>query len=586
MTFKFLLSYLSGAIFIWYLLNIHILANLSLLLNLSLSKYLIIGAILGAVSAIGLMLYFYAKNVLNILWVLIPVAILSLTFVYSLAVTHQIYDISFDGQAYHGEAINTMLEGWNPIHQPQSQGRNSYADSTDQYVFLDSYPKLAWYHSAIVHDLTGDYRDIKVLNLAILIPTLIFVFLALSRFEFSKDFFRNNAIRLLLTVLITINPITLVQATTVSIDGLVYSLLVILMSILVHIYLEYQNEIQNQFSLWLHFINLAAVYCVLSNVKTSGLVYASFFVGGFGFYLFLQKGWQIRNFLITFVISVVLAVCVFGFNPYITNSIYYKSPLYPVFNSKVDYYSINTPINIRDKNNIEVLVYSILSIGDMGDYINAKLPFVIYGTEMDALVHTQAKKAGFGPLFSGALVLSLISIVILIYEMYVAITQNKGDLKDRYRYFGKLALFVSILASLLASVIITKNSSSFRLVPQLWLLLVVPIIYSFTSHFQIARILGIITSAVVILNLIIIGGIYFGNQLKVSDIVTTKLHNLEKSGDYFKIYFGYSTGTRQLFRENNIYYQYSIDPANKCANTFKDFQFNQDSNVFVCTIPN
>lgn len=147
MSFKNKIIYLSAFSFIWYIAFVHLLSNVVLINKLTISKWIIYGAIALTYLIITYLLYLILPKIKKwqlFLIALIPLGCLILTSAYSIGLNHQLYDISFDGQAYHGEAVATMVEGWNPLYQISSKGFNEYADSSKQFVFLDAYPKMVW----------------------------------------------------------------------------------------------------------------------------------------------------------------------------------------------------------------------------------------------------------------------------------------------------------------------------------------------------------------------------------------------------------------------------------------------------------
>ncbi|MEI6728779.1 MAG: hypothetical protein WCK98_04005 [bacterium] len=80
------------------------------------------------------------------------------SFVVSLNVSQKFYDLSYDGQAYHGEAIIELNEGWNPIYE-RAPG---YGGGTHS-IWLNAYPKASWLNSVSIYKVTGNIESGKTI---------------------------------------------------------------------------------------------------------------------------------------------------------------------------------------------------------------------------------------------------------------------------------------------------------------------------------------------------------------------------------------------------------------------------------------
>ena len=603
MPFKNKIIYLSAFSFIWYIAFVHLLSNIVLVSKFVISQWIIYGAVALTYLIITYLLYLLLPKIKKwqiFLIALIPLGCLIITSAYSIGLNHQLYDVSFDGQAYHGEAIATLVEGWNPVYQISSKGFNEYADSSKQFVFLDAYPKMTWYHSTAIYDLTKNYRDIKFFDTAIIIPAGLLTYYVISRFNnlfsinqladkksLSKGSSRYHKFtKIALTALVVLNPIAINQATTSSVDGLIYYLLVMMFGLAVMI-VNHCRLKQYDIEFKLNLVHFALLITVISNVKTAGLIYSIIFGFGFSLYILLTHLNKFKTILLTIGSGLLLAVTLFGYNPYITNIFSFNNPIYPVFDSKTDYFSVNTPINLRDKNNVEVFFYTLFSNNDDTEYSNFKLPFIINGSEFSEFKSPQPKKAGLGALFSGILILSFISAFSYIIQLYLDITRRTqakvaDSNKDKFKYLSFVVSYLFVCAMFVGSFIISKNSSSFRLIPHLWLLFVIQLWVGLNNRQLWSRYLTWVTIVLAVVNIGMMNVIYFSNQVQISNDYSQKLKDISTSGDYYKIYFGYSTGTRIILKENNVQYEYLRARDRDCNFTFKDYTINQNNETLIC----
>ena len=81
------------------------------------------------------------------------------------------YDISFDGQWYHQDAIILMSEGWNPFHDaPLLIEQTSGACAP----YLNHYPKGSWIISAYLYHFLNNIQMAKAYNLLFIISAFLY----------------------------------------------------------------------------------------------------------------------------------------------------------------------------------------------------------------------------------------------------------------------------------------------------------------------------------------------------------------------------------------------------------------------------
>lgn len=554
---KNLIIYLSGVSFAVFFFWNFALANAALLSHLTLSKWLILGSIALTFASLYFILWFISKNGYMALFALIPTTVLILGLGYGVVVNHSIYDTSFDGQSYQGEAVTSLINGWNPLHQPHSEDNNQYVSWSGNTPWLNSYPKASWYLSASMYDLTGHYTDIKFFNFSVLIGVFLVAYAALSNIKFAKNNGLQVAITLVLSAFITLNPITIMQSTTLNLDGVLYSFLVMLFATLYYIYSSnYQSKLPNS----VYYFFLAMFIIILVNVKTAGLVYSLIFCLAFAGYLLIYRSKELWTYLVTIILSFVFAVGVFGYNPYITNELFHGNILYPTYGRNSYSFQENTPSNYRTKSNIEIFLHSLFFATDdsfqdgEGEPAQLKLPFVITSTEIRSLTNPQIKKGGFGPLFSGTLVMVLLGFMIAAGSKFKELVEHNPYIKNSQ---SSTLLRSTILTLLIATVCfisftLTPTSNTARYIPHLWLLLGILITYIFHTKYQVARFIGTLALIVGFANIALISYVYFSNQILDSASINKNITNMVYSGDSYRVNFGYHTSTRQLFLEHQI----------------------------------
>jgi hypothetical protein len=585
---KQLLIYLSGISFALFLFWEFTLTLVSLYENLSLSRWLIYGAIGMTFANIFFILLFITKKFAYSFLAIIPTAVLVLGLSYGVVVNHSLYDTSFDGQSYQGEAVVSIINGWNPIHQPQSTFVNDFVNWSGNNRWLDSYPKASWYLSSAMYDLTGHYTDIKFFNFSILFGVFLCVYAALSSFKFAKNIGFHEALKLLMSFFITLNPVAITQSTTLNLDGLLYSLLIITFSTLFFLYRSYKDSTLFQ---PLYYFLLSILIIITVNVKTAGLVYLVIFTFAFGFYLTLTATKKLMSYIPVVIASFILAIGLFGYNPYITNALLQGNILYPTYGRNSYSYKENTPSNYRTKSNIEVFFHSLFFATDdkfidgEGEPAVIKLPFVVSDTEIKSLANSQLKKGGFGPLFSGTLVCILFAYLLAAGSQFKEMVEHNPYISKSQNPKILFGAGVVVLLSIVFffSFTLTSTSNTVRYIPHLWFLLGVYLIYIFTTKYQIARMVGLLAIAVGLVNVTMVSYFYFSAQVQDSVIIDKNITNLVYSGDSYRVNFGYHTSTRQLLNEHQIPYKAQKEDLN-CYNPQDQSGIYKNNTTGTCII--
>ncbi len=249
-------------------------------------------------------------------------------------------DQSYDGNAYHGETIGRLLDGWNPVKET--------ADTPT--VWVNCYAKALEIAEASVAALTGNMESGKVVNLMLAGAALLLTggVLRLVYPSLSK---KRVAI---VVLLFSANPVLITQLFTYYNDYALYCCILIVGTGMLRMY-------RMGWSWFWAAITLAATMIGMVTKFTHG------------FYLGIE--WD--AFLLLLVISrrsvsviirsasiaaagALFGLCVLGYHPYVTNAQRFGHPLYPLMGDNVeDIMSGNTPIEFQEGGRIVNFVKSM-----------------------------------------------------------------------------------------------------------------------------------------------------------------------------------------------------------------------------------
>lgn len=371
----------------------------------------------------------------------------------SLLISNLFWDMSWDGQWYHQSAIYNLVEGWNPLSEPIKK----FNKSND--LSINHFPKGSWYMAASIYSTFGLFEAGKALNFMVLIAAGLFLYIVARKFTFSK---RNS---LFTSILIILNPVVWSEIVTYLVDGLLFLYLSIYIAALFSLIRKHD---------FLHLLIGIMAIIGLLNVKFTGIVFLVIF-SAFGFiYILLKQKTLIIKYIGLHAAAIALGLFVFGFNPYVTNLKERGNPLYPILGSK-DYPSQleqgkdgnekhETPLNMRGKSLPFRFFYAHFGKPgnapyDKQDHAELGIPFISSISSWKAYRFHETRVAGFGPFFSGILILSL------IYLLYLC------------RYNKDKWLFVLLIyGAIIASLFVSKHFWWARFAPQIWLIPIIPIL--------------------------------------------------------------------------------------------------------------
>jgi hypothetical protein len=306
-------------------------------------------------------------------------------------ISRPFYDVSFDGQGYHQEGVYQLAHAWNPLFT-----RYISPISIDQNVKLIHFPKGAWIIGAAMYRLTGQIESAKFANLL-----LIFAAFCVALAVFAGFSRKLSAWPVAMAALVAANPVAVCQVFTFYVDGQMASLLACLAA-LCYLSIACGNP-------WIDLLIFETAVLIIQ-LKFTGLVYVVVFLAGF----ILLRAWKkrtLRRQVYVAVLALELGTLVFGFNPYVTNTIENGHPFYPLFGHG-DFARItltpNTPPAFLASSPARNLAESIFSRSrDWPPGNTLKAPWQVDRSEWAAFEEPDVLVGGFGPLFAAALVLAL-----------------------------------------------------------------------------------------------------------------------------------------------------------------------------------
>jgi hypothetical protein len=438
----------------------------------------------------------------------------------SVNVANKFYDLSYDGQGYHQDTIIFLSQGWNPVYEkltPES------TPNLPRWKWLNSYPKASEELGTIIYKATGKIEQAKGLNFMFSFMAFGFVLSFLWRIQ---SF--NKIISLFIAILLIWNPVHVTQLFSFYLDGQLYLTLLSLISVLGMIYITHKNYL---------LLPLVALLTVAWNLKLTGVLYSTFFVGAF-----LVLSWYSEKILLFFkkiqayCIMLILAVVVIGFNPFITNLLQFHDPFY--LPTEQNYLvSVNIPENYLEKNSIERFILSIFSKSDnikgVGTNAELKVPFTYSVNEVDTFIHPDNNEGGFGPLFGAVFLVSIFTIISISFS-------------KEYSRKQKMVFYFLLITIFISSILIPPSSYA-RYIPQFWIFPVVACLYAISDRNMLSKFFGVMLLVLMVTNNLLITQKYFDYNYQTSRQLSGDLNQLrvmsEKSP--LEVSFG-------VFRQNKV----------------------------------
>ena len=389
-----------------------------------------------------------------------------------------IIDTSHDGQEYHFDAVSALAQGWNPYEGAEPEpGRVKLAGPLPEWA--GHYPQGAWIPSALQVTLGLSYEAAKSQPLIILAALFLAVLGAGRRLGLGK--LKAN----LVAVLAAANPIILVQLFSRLNDGMLGACLALMATFA---------------ALWLLTPSRWAVLGVVAplilavNLKFSGIPSAAGICALICAFALALRGWKPALRVAAILVAAgLVGVLVLGAHPYVTNVQRNGHPFYPLMGpGHADIMTGNRPEWFRHEPPIQRMAASYFGAttsGYAGDE-HFKAPFTLERPEIRAAGQYDVRIGGFGPLFSGALVLALALGGACALQRPASVAATR---------------LLAGAGGVLALAVIMPEAWWARYVPQIWWVAVLVALACLVSRSKVQRTGGWILAAVLIANAGLVG---------------------------------------------------------------------------------
>jgi hypothetical protein len=439
----------------------------------------------------------------------------------SLLLSAFFYDFSWDGQWYHQTAIILIARDWNPLSDPMRSFAGSQLHSQ---LWLRHYAKGPWYAAAAIFATTGRIELGKCIQWLILMAA----FLGTLAACLGAGLRRSRAFGI--AAVVAVNPVAVCELTTFLVDGVMASSLVLTVVAAISALRQPRPAV-------IAAGVAASIVCI--NSKFTGLIYLCFLFAALALWCLFKARRSLPRLALMATGTLVIGACLWGYNPYVTNTLYRHQPFYPILGS-ANYPSLaeqgnelnerwETPKNMVGRNLAVRFAYSIFGRPGNQPYRegkNASLmwPFAARPHDLYTYTFQDPRVAALGPLFSGCFLLSVALGVGLLFKV---------DASSRW-----MLLLAS--ATIVASLFISKVCWWPRYGPQLWLLPIIPLALAFregASRLQVRLTWGLL--ALLLLNAGIVAAVRLNWETRASLTLRHELRDLRNSGQEYELSAGY-----------------------------------------------
>ncbi len=370
------------------------------------------------------------------------------------------FDLSWDGQWYHQTGIFALATDWNPLTNPL----RAFTEPPNAELWVRHYPKGPWYVAAAIFDTTGKLELGKCVNI------ISWASMALATFAAALDYGLKKTRAAAIATVVALNPAVISELTTYMVDAVMMSFLTVVTATIFSAFRKPQPVV----------ILVGLLAAIISiNAKFTGLVFlCPILVAGLLWCILRSRKWLLPYTALS-LLTILLGAAVFGYNPYVTNTIYRHNPFYPQSGSKA-FPSLDdqgkqgiehgeTPKNFLPHNRFARLF--LATFGRPGNMPyhherNSELmwPFAARWADLFYYHYHETRVAGFGPWFSGALLFSLALATWILLK----------------RISGR-AVMILVAITIVGSLLLSPYFWWARYGPQLWLLPILPAMLVFWS---------------------------------------------------------------------------------------------------------
>ena len=404
------------------------------------------------------------------------VALLALAYAVTAFVANWIVDISYDGQDYHYTAIWALTHGWSPFYESFDR---FVAPGADNEIWATYFPKAHWLFNALQVSAGLSYEAAKTEPMLLAIASGGAVYGVVRRLGGAAGWAGFAA------VVATLNPIVLQELFARMNDAIAAGLYVVFLAFgtLVAVKADRRGLV----------VCLAALVLAL-NTKQSAILILAVLSAWLVVLAWLQKGTR-RAILLggNIFAAALIGLFLVGADPYLRNLVRHGNPVYPLRGAPdivID--DEFRPPALGDHSDPMRLAMSLAgrTSYEGPDY---KLPFSVSREEFQLAGDPEVFLAGFGPWFSGVLLLACAAVA------------SAGLARPGWRSPAAI-LGLSGMAIAISAFIMPENWAV-RYVPQLWL---VPLLFAAAAFAApagpVSRALAALTLAAMIGNVALVGG--------------------------------------------------------------------------------
>ena len=367
----------------------------------------------------------------------------------SIFVASKIYDSSYDGNSYHKGAIGMMAHGWNPVYETAEDYSDSifHIRGAKIFTWIDHYQNLSWIFGSTVYRVFGNIETAKSLNYLLISGTLLILMNYFRRFKF------KNSQSIILAFITVFSPVVLSQFFSFYIDGnlaITFYLYIATVSLITFELVKLKTISGDLL------FNFFFSICILANLKLTGILLIAAGIlplAGYLTILFIQKKIKVFDYWKLFgttLFSILFAILVIGGTSYVKNTFTMRNPFYPLLgDNRSDIITTMQPAELMGKNQIEKLLISVFSKSDNVQLyswkaLEYKLPLTWSNEEIDNLNITDTRIGGFGIFYSFIFIMSLITIINYLINVYKVKKESGTD----------AALYKIIISCILVSILI------------------------------------------------------------------------------------------------------------------------------------
>ena len=560
--------YLSAYFLLIFLTSIIVITGLMFLFHISISYLQIITSF---ICSVAYLIFFIGKKyrLKEKIFAIIISIILVLT---SAFICSKYFDISWDGNTYHKDAIGALKNGWNPVYDNYIDFYETSSIRDMNYIgdelvvthgfWQTYYAKGAWYVDANFYYIFNNIESSKLFN--ILLAYISFIF----SIYFVNKITKKLSLSIVVGFIFAFSPVVIVQLFNNYNDGALYNGLLCLVLSFLLFCLNFERK---QMISW--------IFCLIiicCNIKFTGFVYAGFFCLALYIIYVLENRKKIKEIIkptIVFSFSLLIAIFIAGFSPYITNIMSKGNMFYPLLGKdKVDIITYNQPKEFVGESTIVKFSKSIFSktanINEKSNNkLQLKLPLTVYSDELQVLNKNDLRIGGFGVYFSA---IFLFSLIIILYGLIINY-KNKNYL---FKYY--LAIFMTTIFLIL----ILSESWWARYTPFVYFLPLMALTMMFTTfkNKKYANIALICLSFVMFINL----SFFINNNLfynyKEAKNYREILEKYQNSSEYITIVDVNNSflGALYNFDDYNIKYNISLDSSNQDKTLFRYLKYRKN----------